>query len=140
MSKPSKKFPEPEAALGGAESATICGEGAPPAEFDDKTSLVVTVTLRVGLGVNRPTGSVKTSYGSFGTGDSSFDLAYGGGKWGNFIAANGLNTGRFLDPPEFRGERRRKSFTDRERAGVGSTLIPSLTNTTSAHLMASDFS
>jgi hypothetical protein len=30
------------------------------------------------------------------------DLAYGGQKWGNFISANGLNSGRFLDPPEFR--------------------------------------
>jgi len=28
-------------------------------------------------------------------------VAFGGLKWGNFIAANGLNTGRFLDPPEF---------------------------------------
>ena len=24
-----------------------------------------------------------------------------GKNWGNFISANGLNTGRFLDPPEF---------------------------------------
>ena len=32
---------------------------------------------------------------------SGFDLAYGGQKWGNFISANGLNSGRFLDPPEF---------------------------------------
>jgi hypothetical protein len=29
-----------------------------------------------------------------------FRLAYGGQRWGNFIAANGLNTSRFLDPPE----------------------------------------
>jgi len=27
-------------------------------------------------------------------------LAFGGQKWGNFIAANGLNSSRFLDPPE----------------------------------------
>ena len=25
----------------------------------------------------------------------------GGPKWGNFIAANGLQTSRFLDPPQF---------------------------------------
>ena len=30
-----------------------------------------------------------------------FNLGYGGKNWGNFIAASGLNTGRFLDPPEF---------------------------------------
>ncbi len=29
------------------------------------------------------------------------NLAYGNNKWGNFIAVNGLNTSRFLDPPEF---------------------------------------
>ena len=30
-----------------------------------------------------------------------FNLGYGGQNWGNFISANGLNSGRFLDPPEF---------------------------------------
>ena len=75
--------------------------GAPPAEFGGKTSLVIKVTTRSGLGVTKPTGSVTTSYGSFGTANTGFDLAYGGLKWGNFIAVNGLNTGRFLDPPEF---------------------------------------
>jgi hypothetical protein len=75
--------------------------GAPPAEFGDKTSLVIKVTTRSGQGVTPPHGSVTTSYGSFGSVTAGFDLAYGGQKWGNFIAANGLNTGRFLDPPEF---------------------------------------
>jgi hypothetical protein len=75
--------------------------GAPPAEFGDKTSLVIKVTTKSGLGVTRPIGSVTTSYGSFGTANVGFDLAYGNQKWGNFIAANGLKTGRFLDPPEF---------------------------------------
>lgn len=75
--------------------------GAPPAEFGDKTSLVIKVTTRSGLGVKTPTGSVSTSYGSFGTASGEFNLAYGGDKWGNFIAVNGLNSGRFLDPPEF---------------------------------------
>ena len=32
---------------------------------------------------------------------SAINLAYGGQKWGNFISASGLNSGRFLDPPEF---------------------------------------
>jgi hypothetical protein len=75
--------------------------GAPPAEFGDKTSLVIKVTTRSGLGVKTPTGSVSTSYGSFGTASGEFNLAYGGDKWGNFIAVSGLNSGRFLDPPEF---------------------------------------
>src|SRR6202008_2428763 len=75
--------------------------GAPPAEYGDKTSLVINVTTKSGLGVTKPTGSVYTSYGSFGTGNAGFDLSFGGQKGGNFIAANGLNSGRFLDPPEF---------------------------------------
>ena len=74
--------------------------GAPPAEFGDKTSLVIKVTTRSGLGVNTPHGSVNASYGSFGTPEFSTDLAYGGKNWGNFIAVSGLRSGRFLDPPE----------------------------------------
>ena len=48
-----------------------------------------------------PKGSITASYGSFGTADLALNLGYGGQKWGNFISASGLNSGRFLDPPEF---------------------------------------
>jgi hypothetical protein len=75
--------------------------GAPPAEYGGKTSLVIVATTRSGQGVTKPTGSISTSYGAFGTGTASFDLAYGGKNWGNFIEADGMNSGRFLDPPEF---------------------------------------
>src|SRR6202030_868907 len=75
--------------------------GAPPAEYGDKTSLVIKVTTRSGLGQTQPTGSVTTSYGSFWSATPGANLAIGGAKWGNFISLNGLNTGRFLDPPEF---------------------------------------
>jgi hypothetical protein len=75
--------------------------GAPPAEYGGKTSGVIDVTTRSGQGVRTPTGSVTTSYGTFGSATASVDLAYGGEKWGNFIEVDGLNTGRFLDPPEF---------------------------------------
>ncbi|MGA8221802.1 MAG: TonB-dependent receptor [Candidatus Acidiferrales bacterium] len=75
--------------------------GAPPAEYGGKTSVVINVTTRSGLGVTTPHGDVTASYGSFGTSGAGFDLEYGGQKWGNYIAVNGLNTGRFLDPPEF---------------------------------------
>jgi hypothetical protein len=76
-------------------------EGAPPAEYGDKTSLVIKATTRSGQGVTTPTGSVTMSYGTFGSSNLAFDLAYGGKKWGNFVAANGLESGRFLDAPEF---------------------------------------
>jgi TonB-dependent Receptor Plug Domain len=75
--------------------------GAPPAECGDKTSLVIKATTKSGLGVTKPNGSVYATYGSFGTGNIGLDLAYGSNKWGNFLAANGLRTGQFLDPPEF---------------------------------------
>lgn len=75
--------------------------GAPPAEYGDKTSLVIVATTRSGQGVTKPTGSIYGSYGAFGSASGGVDLSYGGKKWGNFIEADGLNTGRFLDPPEF---------------------------------------
>ncbi len=75
--------------------------GAPPAEYGDKTSVLINVTTRSGQGVTTPTGSITASYGSFGTSTADLTLAYGGQKWGNFLAVNGLNSGRFLDPPEF---------------------------------------
>ncbi len=75
--------------------------GAPPAEYGDKTSVVINVTTRSGQGMTTPHGVVTASYGSFGTSNAGFNLGYGGQNWGNFISANGLNSGRFLDPPEF---------------------------------------
>jgi outer membrane receptor protein involved in Fe transport len=76
-------------------------QGAPPAEYGGKTSLIAVVTTRSGLGQTQAHGSVTASYGSFGSTNEGFDLQYGGQKWGNFIAVSGLNTSRFLDPPEF---------------------------------------
>src|SRR6266576_6324481 len=76
--------------------------GAPPAEYGEKASLVINVTTRSGQGMTTPHGSVTDSYGSFGTAGAGVDFGYGGEKWGNFISINGLNSGRFLDPPEFK--------------------------------------
>jgi len=76
--------------------------GAPPAEYGDKTSIVINVTTQSGQGVTTPHGALSTSYGSFGTSNVDFNLAYGGKSWGNFFSASGLNSGRFLDPPEFK--------------------------------------
>jgi hypothetical protein len=76
-------------------------EGAPPAEYGDKTSLVVVATTRSGQGITKPTGVVSYSYGTFGTSRVLADMAYGGQNWGNFISASALQSGRFLDAPEF---------------------------------------
>ena len=75
--------------------------GAPPAEFGDKTSVLIKVTTRSGMGETTPHGAVTASYGTFGSATGGVQLGYGGQNWGNFIALSGLNTSRFLDPPEF---------------------------------------
>ncbi len=76
-------------------------DGAPPAEYGDKTSLVIQVTTRSGLGQKKPTGDVHTSYGSFGTVVGGADVGYGTDRVGNFFEVDAQNTGRFLDAPEF---------------------------------------
>lgn len=76
-------------------------EGAPSAEYGDKTSMVVVVTTRSGLGVKPARSELTTSYGTFGTANGAYNLAYGGQNWGNFFSANAMTTGRFLDGPEF---------------------------------------
>ena len=76
-------------------------EGAPPAEYGDKDSVVIVVTTRSGLGATAPHGDMTASYGSFGTANDGFDFLDGGKSWGNFISANALQTSRFLDGPEF---------------------------------------
>ncbi|HLJ90700.1 MAG TPA: carboxypeptidase regulatory-like domain-containing protein [Candidatus Angelobacter sp.] len=74
--------------------------GAVTAEFGDKTSLVAQVTTRSGLGSKKVFGNVTGSYGSFGTATGSVGLGWGNDKYGNFFAADGVRSGRFLDSPE----------------------------------------
>lgn len=74
--------------------------GIPPAEYGDKTTLIINVTTRSGLNL-KPVGDLTASYGSFGTSNVTFNLAAGTQHWGNFITASGLQSGRFLDPPQF---------------------------------------
>ena len=76
-------------------------DGAPTAEYGGKTSVVVVVTTRSGLGSTKPHGEVTASYGTFGSSTVNGNLAVGSEKYGNFISIGGLNTSRFLDPPEF---------------------------------------
>jgi hypothetical protein len=75
--------------------------GTPDAEFGDKTSLVAQITTRSGLGRNGLHGSVDANYGSFGDAGGSIGLSAGSAKFGNYIALDGVRSGRFLDTPEF---------------------------------------
>ncbi len=74
--------------------------GAPPAEYGDKTSLIVNAVTRSGLG-QKTNGSLLGQWGSFGTYSEEATLGVGGTRWGNFVSANGMRSGRFLDTPEF---------------------------------------
>ena len=76
--------------------------GAAQAEFGDKTSLVAQITTRSGLGADHVFGNLDTTYGSFGNIAGSAGLGFGSAKFGNFLAMDGLRSGRFLDTPEFR--------------------------------------
>jgi hypothetical protein len=75
--------------------------GATPAEYGDKTSLVVNVITKSGLNQKKPTGSFRTTYGTFGTISQDASVGYGSAKLGNFITFNFERSGRFLDTPEF---------------------------------------
>ena len=75
--------------------------GAIPAEYGDKASLVVQTTTRSGLDTPVPHGTVSFSYGSFGTSSADLSVGFGGKKLGNFISLGGVNSGRYLDTPEF---------------------------------------
>jgi hypothetical protein len=74
--------------------------GTPTAEFGDKTSLVVQATTRSGLGAPRLFGNVDASYGTFGQGGGDVGLGFGTAKFGEFFAADGVRSGRFLDTPQ----------------------------------------
>jgi len=76
-------------------------QGAPPAEFGDKTSLIVEATTRSGLGAGSANGTISLGYGSFRTPTASVALASGSDRWGNFLAIDGVDSQRFLDAPEF---------------------------------------
>jgi hypothetical protein len=73
--------------------------GVPPAEYGDKTSLVVQATTKSGMG-SKPNGSLTSQYGSFGTWNESLTYGQGNSEFGNFMAATVGGSGRYLDTPE----------------------------------------
>ena len=87
----------PENAIASVEVIT----GAPPAEYGEKTSLVINAITKSGLGVDKSFGSLTSTYGSFGTAAGSLTFGEGGKHWGEFLSLNTVRSGRYLDPPEF---------------------------------------
>ena len=75
--------------------------GVAPAEYGEKTSLVVHIITKSGLGQSKPIGSGSFGYGSFKTPSGDFNLGGGSPSVGDFVSISGLRTERYLDPPEF---------------------------------------
>jgi len=75
--------------------------GVAPAEYGDKSSLVVHIVTKSGLDQPKPTGDLSLGYGSFKSPAVSMNLGGGSHTFGNFASVSGMRTDRFLDPPEF---------------------------------------
>jgi len=75
--------------------------GVAPAEFGDKTSLVVRIVTKSGLDQPKPTGSASLGFGSFKSPTADISLGAGSHKVGDFLSISGLRTDRYLDTPEF---------------------------------------
>jgi len=75
--------------------------GVAPAEYGDKSSLVVHIVTKSGLDQAKPTGSASFGFGSFKSPTGDVNIGAGSHKVGNFLSLSGLRTDRFLDPPEF---------------------------------------
>jgi hypothetical protein len=58
--------------------------GAPPAEFGDRTSLIINTTSRSGVGQKKPTGELSAQYGSFGSWAELFNIGWGRRPVGQF--------------------------------------------------------
>jgi hypothetical protein len=74
--------------------------GVAPAEYGDKSSLVVHIVTKSGLDQPKPTGALSVEYGSFKTPTADLNVGIGSHAIGNFLSASGMQSDRFLDPPE----------------------------------------
>jgi hypothetical protein len=75
--------------------------GVAPAEYGDKSSLVVHIVTKSGLDQSKPTGDVSVGYGSFKSPSGGINIGGGSHTVGDFLSFSGLRTDRYLDPPEF---------------------------------------
>ena len=75
-------------------------QGLAPPEYGDKSSLIVQVVTKSGLG-QAPAGSATFGYGSFNSPTAAFTFGAGNDKVGNFLAVSGMSTNRINDTPEF---------------------------------------
>ena len=96
--------------------------GVAPAEYGDKSSLVVHIVTKSGLDQPKPFGDVSFGYGSFTQPDLRCQHRRRLARRREFPVGLGLRTDRFLDPPEFQALHDRgtsASVFDRLDAKVG---------------------
>jgi carboxypeptidase family protein len=89
--------------------------GVAPAEYGDKTSLIVHIVTKSGLD-QKPSGTVSLGYGTFKTPTFEANIGMGSHTIGNFLSISGTRTDRFLDPPELTAVHdtgNKQSFFDR---------------------------
>jgi hypothetical protein len=75
--------------------------GVAPAEYGDKSSLVVHIVTKSGLDQPKPTGSAEFGFGSFKSPTGEVNIGGGSHRLGDFLSLSGMRTDRFLDSPEF---------------------------------------
>jgi hypothetical protein len=75
--------------------------GVAPAEYGDKSSLIVHIVTKSGIDQSKPAGSASVSYGTFKTPSFEANVGAGSHTVGNFLSISGMRTDRYLDPPEF---------------------------------------
>jgi TonB-dependent Receptor Plug Domain len=74
--------------------------GVAPAEYGDKSSLVVHIVTKSGLDQRKPSGTAGFGFGSFNTPNGEASVGAGSHNVGNFFSVTGMRTDRYLDPPE----------------------------------------
>jgi hypothetical protein len=67
--------------------------GAPPAEYGEKTSVVINATTRSGQGLTTPSGSISASYGSFGTSTTEINVGVWWEELGKFHLSKRIEYG-----------------------------------------------
>ena len=98
--------------------------GVAPAEYGDKSSLVVHIVTKSGLDHATPSGNVSVGYGSFKNPTVDTNVGVGSHRFGNFASLSGMRTDRFLDSPEFQAihdSGNQASLFDRLDARTGDT-------------------
>ena len=94
--------------------------GVAPAEYGDKSSLVVHIVTKSGLDQPKPTGSASFGYGSFSSPSGEVNVGVGSHTAGNFLSVSGLQDRSVSRSAGIRGPPRHRA----QRVPVRSRRLP----------------